>query len=77
MTDPVALARDLVLIAGDLDRMLYPNTGRLRQAARALLEVDPPDDDGCRGCGHPIDQPERGRRRVWCSEGCRDRHRRR
>lgn len=27
----------------------------------------------CR-CGAPIAQPRRGRR-VWCSEGCRDRHR--
>ncbi len=30
----------------------------------------------CRGCGAPISQPARGRRRQWCSDACRSRTRR-
>ena len=69
------LARRLAFVAGDLDRRLYPYAGVIRQAARALLDVDPPDGDGCRGCGTELEQPSTGRRRVWCSEACRRRKR--
>jgi hypothetical protein len=66
------LARQLAWVAADLDRRGYAFVGPIRRAARALLEVDPPDD-GCRGCGQPLT----GRRRTWCSEACRSRVRRR
>lgn len=71
MTERDQLVRDLALIAGDLDRRLYPYTGVLRRAARALLETDtptPPSPDGCRGCGVPIPYAGRGRPRVWCPD---------
>jgi hypothetical protein len=71
------LVRQLAYVAADLEARTYPYVGVLRRAARALLEVDPPDDDGCRGCGRPLDQPATGRRRVWCREACRSRNRRR
>jgi hypothetical protein len=67
------LARQLAYVAGDLDARLYPYTGVLRQAARALLDLD--HHDGCRGCGTHLEQPATGRRRVWCSESCRRRKR--
>jgi hypothetical protein len=71
----VQLARSLGFVAADLDRRGYAYSGLLRQAARALLEIDPDDPDGCPGCGRTIDQPPTGRRRIWCSEACRRRHR--
>jgi hypothetical protein len=69
------LARRLGYVAADLDRRGYVYAGVLRQAARVLLEVDQ-DPPGCRGCGRPLDQPATGRRRRWCGERCRRRHRR-
>jgi hypothetical protein len=69
------LARQLALVAGDLDAKHYPYAAVVRRAARALvaLEADPPDPDGCAGCGQALT----GRRRRWCSEACRSRVRRR
>ena len=69
------LARRLALVASDLDGRGYPAAGIIRQAARALLEAPEDTDDGCRGGGVDLDQPATGRRRVWCSEPCRRRHR--
>jgi hypothetical protein len=69
------IARQLGFVAADLDRRHYPYAGVLRQAARVLLGVDQ-DTSGCRGCGRPLDQPPTGRRRRWCGERCRRRHRR-
>lgn len=36
------------------------------------MTVDPVPET-CRRCGSPIDQPDRGRRRKWCSDHCRRR----
>lgn len=77
MSDRDDLARTLALVAGDLDRRLYPYAGVVRRAARALLEAEPPADDGCLGCGAPLEQPATGRRRKYHDEACRSRARRR
>jgi hypothetical protein len=69
------LARQLAWVAADLDRRCYPFASPVRIAARLVLDL--PDHDGCRGCGAVLEQPATGRRRVWCTEACRSRHRRR
>lgn len=77
MSERDALARQLAYIAGDLDRRMYPYAAVVRRAARAVLDVDPADDDACLGCGLPLDQPATGRRRKYHDEACRSRARRR
>lgn len=79
--DPLQLARDLAHVASDLERRGYPYAPGVRRAARALLHLSMinghgGDPDGCPGCGRTVHQPERGRRRRWCSERCRRRYRR-
>ena len=71
------LARDLLLVAEDLDGKGYLLVGVIRRAARLLAELELEDrpDDGCQGCGGRLDHPATGRRRVWCSERCRRRKR--
>lgn len=64
------LARTLVRVAGDLDRLGYAYAGVVRQGARALLDSNG-DSNGCRGCSAPLPYAGRGRPRVWCSERCR------
>lgn len=34
------------------------------------MEIEP---EPCPRCGCPVVQPKRGRRRIWCSDGCRRR----
>jgi hypothetical protein len=78
VTDRVLLARQLGWVAGHLDSKGYPFAAPVRVAARIVLEVPDHDDpDGCRGCGDTLTQPATGRRRIWCSEACRSRTRRR
>lgn len=74
------LARLLATVAADLDAVGYPAAGVVRQGARALAQCGHNHNhqqDGCPGCGSEVPQAERGRPRVWCSQRCRDRHRRR
>jgi hypothetical protein len=79
VADPDALARARMLgwIAADLERRGAVYAGFVRQCARDLLRLPDPDPDGCRGCGAVLAQPATGRRRVWCTEACRSRTRRR
>jgi hypothetical protein len=77
----VGLARQLALIASDLESRGYEHTGPLRQAAR-LLVGSPDDAHGlddeqtageprCGWCGGPLVRQARGRPRRWCSARCR------
>jgi len=75
MADPVQLARQLGWVAAHLDGLGYQYVGVVRQSARALLTLPEPSDGGCAGCSTPLVQPATGRRRKWCSEACRRRHR--
>lgn len=84
MTDRLApdhqrLLQQLGFVAGVLDRYHLPGAGNVRQAVRLINDLltngAHPASAGCRGCGDPVPQPPTGRRRVWCSEPCRRRHR--
>jgi hypothetical protein len=71
----VAVARLLAQDAAELDRRGWPRAGIIRQAVRLLLEVPDETGNGCPECGAELAQPATGRRRKWCSESCRRRHR--
>ena len=77
--DPVLLARDLAAVAAEMDSRGLPYGPGIRRAAFALLHLamlhQQHGSTGCPGCGAEVDQPERGRRRTWCSERCRRRFR--
>jgi hypothetical protein len=68
--DPRELARLLLLLAE-----LHPTTAgpTARRAARYLLLLPPPPGVSQCPCGKPIEQPKRGRPRLYCSPGCRRR----
>lgn len=70
------LAQQLAWVAGDLESRGYQFSAVVRRGAWRLIDVPEGDDDGCRGCREPLEQPARGRPREWCSERCRRRHRR-
>lgn len=59
----------------------YPKTApRLHQVSGWIVEhtIDVADDEvACRGCGGPVVQSGRGRRREWCGDACRKRTTRR
>ena len=61
----------------DLAQRGYPLVGGLRAVARRLATQPADHPDGCPGCGGQVLQPATGRRRIWCSEACRSRTRRR
>lgn len=69
------LARLTGQVAADLESRGYSRAGVVRQAARALLYGGADTDDGCRGCGAPLTQPDTGRPRKWCHESCRRQYR--
>lgn len=69
-----ALARLVLLVADDLDRKGYPATGPIRRyvrETRTTLAGAAPTPGCCPVCGELVVQPERGRRRVYCSATCR------
>lgn len=66
------LARLVALVADDLDHRGYKAAGVVRRAAQVLAETPAsPPPSSCPACGVPIVQPERGRRRKYCSTRCR------
>lgn len=71
------LAHLLHRIYQDLDDRGYPGAPAVLRGAQVLATAagHATTDDGCRGCGAELNQPATGRRRVWCSEPCRRRHR--
>lgn len=74
--DAQKLAHLLHRIFQDLDDRGYPGAPAVLRGAQALATAGHATaDDGCRGCGCRLDHPATGRRRVWCSETCRRRHR--
>lgn len=73
--DRVAVARLLSRTAADLERLGFLHAGIVRHGAQLLLEAPQVDGEGCAGCGAELAQPATGRRRKWCSEACRRRHR--
>lgn len=71
------LARLVALVASDLEHRGYQASAVVRRGAQALTEAAawaPDDDSACPGCGGPVEQPELGRRRSFCSTSCRKRH---
>lgn len=65
------LARQVAIVAGDLEAKGYSYAGVIRQAARALAAEPQSIDDGCRRCGAPLPSKGRGRPRIWCDDQCR------
>jgi endogenous inhibitor of DNA gyrase (YacG/DUF329 family) len=70
--DALARARLALVIADELDRRSFPFAGVVRSLARDVLEhrCDVPEA-ACPSCGGPVEQPARGRRRLYCSPRCR------
>ena len=72
--DPRQVARLLLALA---DRLEYAGgaqyTGILRRGARMLVAIEVKAATACPVCGAPVDQPSRGRRRIYCSTACRNR----
>jgi hypothetical protein len=85
MADLHQWAHDLGYVAAELRADGHRYADGIHRAAKVFLELaetlDPDtrtcDPDGCPGCGTTVTQPATGRRRTWCSEACRSRHRRR
>jgi len=86
--DRVQLARLLIDGANIVERQGVGVGGIMRQAARLLLHDEimrqaapalphGPSSGRCDGCAAELTQPAKGRRRKWCGEACRSRHRRR
>lgn len=72
----MSLAHLLGRISQDLEDRGYPGAPAVLRGAQVLATAaHSTTDDGCRGCGVGLDHPATGRRRVWCSETCRRRHR--
>lgn len=70
------LAHLLHRIFQQLDDMGYPGAPAVLRGAQVLATAaHATTADGCRGCGAELNQPATGRRRVWCGETCRRRHR--
>jgi hypothetical protein len=60
------LSRMLLVVADELQAMLFPGVGAIRQAARRIIELSPGDEVGCASCGATVEQPATGRRRKFC-----------
>lgn len=65
------------IVADDLEHRGYQAAGVVRQLAQAVAAgAEAPEPGCCPECGDPVTQPERGRRRVYCSTRCRKAHHR-
>jgi hypothetical protein len=72
-----SLSAALVFVAEDLEQRLYPFAGVIRRAARELAELEgrSTSPTACPVCGEDVEQPAKGRARVYCSAKCRGRAR--
>jgi len=74
--DRAKLARIVSIVADDLDALGYAAAGVVRHAARVIAQHrDPTGTGDCPTCHGPVEQPARGRRRIYCSAPCRHRSR--
>ena len=76
MSHRLTVARLLAQVAADIERRGLPYHGVIRQGVHLLLELPDDTGEGCAGCGAELVHPATGRRRKWCTEACRRRHRR-
>lgn len=67
------LARKLKVagVAGGVD-WTRTKAGTVPKRGKAPARVAVPAPNECAGCGATLRHPERGRRRTWCSERCRN-----
>lgn len=76
-TDDLDLVRAVMFVADDLEDRGYPFVGVIRRAARELaelrrqLQAQEQPSERCEWCGAKLVQPERGRRRRFCSDAHR------
>ena len=69
------LVKALLFVAQDLDNRAYPYSGTLRRAAQIIASLEARAPEACPQCGETVEQPGRGRPRVYCSRKCRNRAR--
>ena len=65
------LARDLLLVAEDLDGKGYLLVGVIRRAARLLAELEDEDRPRCRHCHRPLSPAKTGPPATYCGSPCR------